>query len=184
MGMKKENKMKTLDQISQSIYGKNYKQLPDDGAEQDHAQHEFARQEKTLNEKLSDLRTADEKFFAEAFTNAVTGQPKIVPDDIKRLATRICRSYGIRGICDPMYIANVAAVELKRGDGFGNFKDGGLNAEATKLVGARLAELESQKKELRAALEALNLAYNQNRMPTLEERRQCCAALAKAKGGV
>lgn len=39
--------MKTLDEISQEIYEKPYSQLPDDGAEQDHAMHEFERQKKT-----------------------------------------------------------------------------------------------------------------------------------------
>lgn len=37
--------------------------------------------------------------------------------------------------------------------------------------------------ELVEALSALNMAYNQGRMPTLDERKACCAALAKARGG-
>lgn len=36
--------------------------------------------------------------------------------------------------------------------------------------------------ELLEALQGLSTAYNQNRMPTLEERRACCAAIDKAKG--
>lgn len=36
--------MKTLNQISNEIYGRNYNHLPDDGAEQDHVQHAFANQ--------------------------------------------------------------------------------------------------------------------------------------------
>jgi hypothetical protein len=43
------------------------------------------------------------------------------PEDIKRLSIRLCRSYSIKGICDPMYIANIIALELGRGDGQGNF---------------------------------------------------------------
>jgi hypothetical protein len=33
----------------------------------------------------------------------------------------MCSVFNIRGICDPMYIANVAAFELGIGDGCGNF---------------------------------------------------------------
>ena len=146
-------------------------------------------------EKLADLRAADEKFFAEAFTNFMTGQPQTLPYDVKRLATRICRAYGIRGICDPMYIANVAALELGRGDGVGNFTDVGLNAEATKLVGARIAELERQKTALLKMESALNdleaLAIGAKRehltrdnlAATMHARIQTCrAALAMARG--
>ena len=75
----------------------------------------------SLNEQCAALRKADADFFAEAFTQPTTGKPYEVPEDIKRLATRLCRSYGIRGSCDPMYIANVIAFELGRGDGLSNF---------------------------------------------------------------
>jgi hypothetical protein len=44
-----------------------------------------------------------------------------VPINIKKLAMRLCRSYGIEGTCDPMYISNVIAFELGLGDGSGNF---------------------------------------------------------------
>ena len=71
---------------------------------------------------IAEHNKTDEEFFREAFTDAVSQQPTFVPDDIKRISIRLCRSYGIRGICDPMYIANVIAVELGRGDGIGNFK--------------------------------------------------------------
>ena len=64
---------------------------------------------------------ADAKFFAEAFTNPVTREPYKLPENLKRLSRRLCRSYGIRGVCDPMYIANVIAVELGLGDGLSNF---------------------------------------------------------------
>lgn len=43
-------------------------------------------------------------------------------------------------------------------------------------------QLISAAPDLLDALEALNMAYNQGRMPTLEERQMCCAALSKAKG--
>ena len=66
----------------------------------------------------------DNSFFAEAFTNPVTRKPYDVPADIRKAAERIVGSYGIRGICDPMYIANVIALELGRGDGHSNFTKG------------------------------------------------------------
>lgn len=50
------------------------------------------------------------EWFDYAFTNPVHGVPYDVPADIRRAAERICVAYGIRGICDPMYIANVIAV--------------------------------------------------------------------------
>lgn len=76
----------------------------------------------TLNETLADVRTNDEAFFKEAFTDPITRQTCALPPTIKQAATRICRAYGIRGICDPMYIANVIAFELGMGDGRSNFK--------------------------------------------------------------
>lgn len=57
-------------------------------------------------------------FFDEAFKG------HSVPRDIRRLSERLCLAYGIRGICDPMYIANVIAKELGLGDGQGNFFEG------------------------------------------------------------
>lgn len=65
-----------------------------------------------------DPRIADKEFFDEAFRS----MPE-VPADIRRLSERLCRAYGIRGICDPGYIANVIAVELGRGDGRSTFYD-------------------------------------------------------------
>lgn len=65
--------------------------------------------------------THNQEFFTEAFTNPVTRKPYTVPTDIRRLSERICQSYDIRGICDPMYIANIIALETGRGDGKSNF---------------------------------------------------------------
>lgn len=45
-----------------------------------------------------------------------------VPADLRRAVERIVSSYGIRGICDPGYIANVIARETGRGDGLGSFE--------------------------------------------------------------
>lgn len=61
--------------------------------------------------------------YDHAFINPVTNQSYGVPDDIKNAALRICQAYGIRGICDPMYIANVIAKETGRGDGSHNFHE-------------------------------------------------------------
>jgi hypothetical protein len=60
--------------------------------------------------------------YAAAFTNAMTGEPYSVPDDIRRAATEICQAFGIRGISDPMYVANGIAQRLGRGDGASNFE--------------------------------------------------------------
>lgn len=59
--------------------------------------------------------------FPVAFTNPVSGEPYPIPDDLREAAERICRSYGIRGICDPMYVANVIATELSIGTGESTF---------------------------------------------------------------
>jgi hypothetical protein len=72
-------------------------------------------------DKIREYNEKDKAFFSEAFTNPVTKEPYNVPADIKRLASRLCRSYGINGICDPMYIANVIALELGMGDGQSHF---------------------------------------------------------------
>lgn len=54
--------------------------------------------------------------FDEAFTDPVTREPYQVPDDIRRAAERIVSAYMIRGICDPMYVANLIAKETGRGE--------------------------------------------------------------------
>lgn len=67
------------------------------------------------------MTTWTDEQLDEAFTSPVTGQPYDVPADIRAAATSIVRSYPIRGICDPMYIANVIARDLGRGDGQSHF---------------------------------------------------------------
>lgn len=61
--------------------------------------------------------------LAEAFTDPTTGEPYPVPDDIREAATAVVRAYNIRGICDPMWIANAIALRLGRGDGRHAFDD-------------------------------------------------------------
>lgn len=64
-----------------------------------------------------------EGHYDHAFINPVTWESYGVPNDIKTAAKRICQAYGIKGICDPMYIANLIAMETGRGDGSSNFWD-------------------------------------------------------------
>lgn len=63
----------------------------------------------------------EKEFYDNAFTNPTTKQPYNVPEGIRTAAEHICGSYGIRGICDPMYIANVIAHYTGMGDGKSHF---------------------------------------------------------------
>lgn len=51
---------------------------------------------------------------------------EVLPRQWQRLIRRLYGSYPIdcmpSGVCDPVYICNVIAVELNLGDGKGNFK--------------------------------------------------------------
>lgn len=69
----------------------------------------------TSNTKLPTYGIEKDLFYQSAFD----GIP--APIKIKRAAIRICESYGIRGLCDPAYIANIIALELGLGDGLSNF---------------------------------------------------------------
>lgn len=62
-----------------------------------------------------------------------------VPADLRRLSEAVCNRFDISGICDPMYIANVAAFELGRGDGRGVFHD--ADSTAKEAFDARLAQV-------------------------------------------
>ena len=62
------------------------------------------------------------KWFDNTFTDPVSGEPYAIPANLRKVSERICRSYDIGGLCDPMYIANVIAFELGLGDGYSNFK--------------------------------------------------------------
>lgn len=66
-----------------------------------------------------DTLQKQEAFFTKAFKGYNA------PERLKAAASRICVAYGIRGICDPMYIANLIAVELGLGDGKNSFFDTG-----------------------------------------------------------
>ncbi|MBX8556973.1 hypothetical protein K5D56_25600 [Pseudomonas cichorii] len=54
-------------------------------------------------------------FFDEAFRNTE------IPSTLRIFAEAFCTRFDVRGICDPMYCANVAASETGLGDGAGNF---------------------------------------------------------------
>ncbi|WP_371436216.1 hypothetical protein [Polaromonas sp.] len=71
-------------------------------------------------------------WFDEAFKN-----PQPVPTWLRNFSERICREFNINGSADPMYIANVAAVELDQGDGRSRFTErwsAPSPAAVTKLV--------------------------------------------------
>ena len=54
-------------------------------------------------------------FFEEAF------QSYNVPPRIRAFAEAFCIRFDVRGICDPAYCANSAALKMKIGDGCGTF---------------------------------------------------------------
>jgi hypothetical protein len=51
----------------------------------------------------------------------LNGKKAEVPEYLRNAAEYLCLKYKISGICDPMYIANVLAYSLCRGDGQSNF---------------------------------------------------------------
>lgn len=55
------------------------------------------------------------------FDYCFEGATPSVPADLRKFAEAVCVRFCIRGICDPMYIANVAAHLINRGDGRSNF---------------------------------------------------------------
>lgn len=66
-----------------------------------------------------------------------------VSADMRAIAEWFCTHFDINGLCDPMYIANVSAVELDVGDGMGNFTGastkgdvGAFERLATRLMGS------------------------------------------------
>ena len=62
-----------------------------------------------------------------------------VPNNLKRVSTTICEVFSIKGICDPVYIANVTAHALGTGDGQGNFhSDTTPNKEDLKGLAERI----------------------------------------------
>jgi len=75
--------------------------------------------QQAVTERYAPRRHTPEWFDA-AFAGLADGQT--LPPQLRRLAERFCRDFGVCGICDPMYIVNVAAFELGMGDGLSNFR--------------------------------------------------------------
>lgn len=73
-------------------------------------------------------------FFEEAFLDVELPQP------LRIFAEAFCTRFVVRGICDPMYCANVAAFETGLGDGRGNFNadktpsEDGINTAGDRLL--------------------------------------------------
>lgn len=97
-------------------------------------------------------------WFEEAFKH----HKDPIPEDIRNVAVRIVETHDIRGICDPMYIANVTALEMKRGDGQGGFEQGDpvymedrealIDKTAQRLAFAYASSLRVTKEAMRDAL--------------------------------
>lgn len=67
--------------------------------------------------------------FTQYDTKAQKSVPAKVPKDIRQCAEAFCRVFNIKGVCDPMYLANCIAVKLGRGDGSGEFYAGYSDSE-------------------------------------------------------
>ena len=77
--------------------------------------------ESTSQKRAEELKPLSDDWFREAFTDPVTRMFYVIPQDLEKTAKRLCLAYNIRGICDPMYIVNIIAVETGRGDGKSTF---------------------------------------------------------------
>jgi hypothetical protein len=62
------------------------------------------------------------------YDNCFEGASPSMPSDLRRFSESVCNRFSISGICDPMYIANVTAFEMGKGDGCSNFH--AMDAEA------------------------------------------------------
>lgn len=70
------------------------------------------KQESNRGVAMSELPMHSPEWFTAAFENC-----NDVPAYIKNASERICHAYGIRGVCDPAYIANVINAELRKSTG-------------------------------------------------------------------
>lgn len=71
------------------------------------------------------------------FKDAFEGQE--LPDEVRACSEEICTTYGINGISDPMYIANIVGLELGFGDGQGSFQKIRPDTGSIKRLSERLA---------------------------------------------
>ena len=62
-----------------------------------------------------------------------------VPSTLKHLAIEFCTEFDIKGLSDPMYVANVAAYELGMGDGCSQFNDNDPDLSKVGIVRDRLS---------------------------------------------
>ena len=62
------------------------------------------------------------QYIADVFFNKAFKGHK-VPSDIQKISIKICKSYGIQGIIDPMYICNIIASGLNRQNELTNIKE-------------------------------------------------------------
>lgn len=69
-------------------------------------------------------------FFTEAFKGYS------VPQGLRTFSEAFCLRFKVNGICDPAYVANVAAKETLLGDGQGNFAPAGTQADAQGIITA------------------------------------------------
>lgn len=61
------------------------------------------------------MSAMDESFYAKAFSG------HRIPARLKAAVIRICNSYGLRSVVDPLHICNIIAFECGTGDGEGVF---------------------------------------------------------------
>lgn len=82
------------------------------------------------------------------------------PETLRRLSIAFCREFKITGICDPGYVANVAAIELGLGDGRGHFQEGEPRGHQFDCLAERLASAYSCKvRDAASAREVVVGAY-------------------------
>lgn len=62
-----------------------------------------------------------DEWFEAAFTSPLTGERYEIPAGIEKATRRIIQAFRIRGVCDPMWVANIIALETGQGDGLSNF---------------------------------------------------------------
>lgn len=90
---------------------------------------------KTSNDFWKTSEFGSKQWFDGAFADSN------VPEPLRRFSESLCSQYTIRGICDPMYVANVAGVELGVGDGcgtFGEFDSDRVDSEKIHRLAKRL----------------------------------------------
>lgn len=77
------------------------------------------------------------EWFNQAFAaTSPSVQADLVPPELRALSETLCREFNIRGVCDPMYIVNRAAIELGMGNGQGKFTSQQVPTDAVVRVPA------------------------------------------------